>query len=210
MSPTGSRALLGIGRVALGCVFAAIGIYQAWTNTLIYAQDLRVANAYTTYFRVTSLFKDPSIYGRQLVVSATARRSRSCGLRKLRFVWAALLIAVLYVGLYFSYSQSSMAVLFAASLAVTIALADRPSRNVVVVAALVAALAAARRLRREREGQLVAQGDERPLAPDQRDRDGDRQPPLRRRRRRAPSRTRASRRRGRSWSRARTPRTRRR
>jgi O-antigen ligase len=36
-----------------------------------------------------------------------------------------------------------MAVLFAAALVVTIALADRPSRNVVVVAALAAALAAA-------------------------------------------------------------------
>ena len=134
--------LLGTAAIALGCVFAAIGIYQAWTNTLLYAQDLRVANAYTTYFRVTSLFKDPSIYGRQLVVAATLVLAFMWA-RKLRFVWAALLIAVLYIGLYFSYSQSSMAVLFAAALVITIALADRPSRNVVVVAALAAALAAA-------------------------------------------------------------------
>ena len=47
----------------------SIGLYQAWTHTLVFAQDLRVANAYTTYFRVTSLFKDPSIYGRQLVLA---------------------------------------------------------------------------------------------------------------------------------------------
>jgi putative inorganic carbon (HCO3(-)) transporter len=133
---------LGVGAIALGVVFAAIGIYQAWTHTLIYAQDLRVANSYTTYFRVTSLFKDPSIYGRQLVVSATLVLAFMWA-RKLRFVWAAALITVLYIGLYFSYSQSSMVVLFAAALVVTIALADRPSRNVVVVAALVAALAAA-------------------------------------------------------------------
>src|SRR5262249_33309617 len=113
--------LLGTAAIALGCVFAAIGIYQAWTNTLLYAQDLRVANAYTTYFRVTSLFKDPSIYGRQLVVSATLVLAFMWA-RKLRFVWAALLIAVLYVGLYFSYSQWSMAVLFAAALVVTVAL----------------------------------------------------------------------------------------
>jgi O-antigen ligase len=133
---------LGTAAIALGCLFAAIGIYQAWTKTLIYAQDLRVANAYTTYFRVTSLFKDPSIYGRQLVVAATLVLAFMWA-RKLRFWWAAAITALLYVGLYFSYSQSSMVVLFAAALVVTIALADRPSRNVIVVAALVAALAAA-------------------------------------------------------------------
>jgi O-Antigen ligase len=134
--------VLGTAAIALGCLFAAIGIYQAWRHTLIYAQDLRVANAYTTYFRVTSLFKDPSIYGRQLVVSATLVLAFMWA-RKLGFWWAAATTALLYVGLYFSYSQSSMVVLFAAALAVTIALADRGSRNVIVIAALVAALAAA-------------------------------------------------------------------
>jgi len=133
---------LGTAAIALGCVFAAIGLYQAWTHTLIYAQDLRVANAYTTYFRVTSLFKDPSIYGRQLVVSATLVLA-FMWTRKLGFWWAAAITALLYAGLYFSYSQSSMVVLFAASIAVTVALADRGSRNVIVIAALVAALAAA-------------------------------------------------------------------
>ena len=133
---------LGAAAIALGCLFAAIGIYQSWTHTLIYAHDLKVANSYTTYFRVTSLFKDPSIYGRQLVIAATLVLAFMWA-RKLRFLWAAVLIGLLYLGLYYSYSQSSMVVLFAAALVVTIALADRPSRNVVVVAALVAALAAA-------------------------------------------------------------------
>jgi O-antigen ligase len=133
---------LGTAAIALGCLFAAVGIYQAWSHTLIYAQDLRVANAYTTYFRVTSLFKDPSIYGRQLVVSATLVLAFMWA-RKLGFWWAAAITALLYVGLYFSYSQSSMVVLFAAALAVTVALADRGSRNVIVIAALLAALAAA-------------------------------------------------------------------
>jgi O-antigen ligase/polysaccharide polymerase Wzy-like membrane protein len=133
---------LGTAAIALGCVFAAIGIYQAWTHTLIYAHDLSVANAYTTYFRVTSLFKDPSIYGRQLVVSATLVLALMWA-RKLGFWWAAAISALLYTGLYFSYSQSSMVVLFAAALVVTVALADPPSRNVIVIAALLAALAAA-------------------------------------------------------------------
>ncbi len=71
---------LATSLVGLAAMFAAIGLYQAWTHTLVFAQDLRVANAYTTYFRVTSLFKDPSIYGRQLVLAL------------------ALLVALLWLG----------------------------------------------------------------------------------------------------------------
>jgi len=126
--------------VGLALVFAGIGIYQAWTHTLIFAQDLRVANAYTTYFRVTSLFKDPSIYGRQLVLAITLVLVL-LWLGRMRFAAAAAVVGLLFAGLYFSYSQSSMAVLFVAALIVTLVLADRRSRNVVIAAALVAALA---------------------------------------------------------------------
>ncbi len=52
------RALV-VTLVALGSLFAAIGIWQAQTRTLFFARDVEVANAYTTFFRVTSLFKDP-------------------------------------------------------------------------------------------------------------------------------------------------------
>ena len=58
-----ARALL-VTLVALGTLFAAIGIWQAQTRTLFFARDLEVANTYTSFFRVTSLFKDPSLYGR--------------------------------------------------------------------------------------------------------------------------------------------------
>ena len=126
--------------IGLALVFAGIGIYQAWTHTLIFAQDLRVANAYTTYFRVTSLFKDPSIYGRQLVLAITLVLVL-LWLGRVRFALAAAIVALVFAGLYFSYSQSSMAVLFVAALIVTLVLADRRSRNVVIAAALVAALA---------------------------------------------------------------------
>jgi hypothetical protein len=126
--------------VGLAIVFACIGIYQAWSHTLIFAQDLRVANAYTTYFRVTSLFKDPSIYGRQLVLAITLVLVL-LWIGRLRFLPAAAITGLLFAGLYYSYSQSSMAVLFVAALLVTLALADRRSRNVVVAAALVAAIA---------------------------------------------------------------------
>ena len=67
-SRTGSRARCSCTLVALGTLFAAIGIWQAHTRTLFFARDVEVANAYTSFFRVTSLFKDPSLYGRYLVV----------------------------------------------------------------------------------------------------------------------------------------------
>ena len=54
--------------VGLGALFAAVGLWQAQTRTIFFARDLEVANAYTTWFRVTSLFKDPSLYGRYLVI----------------------------------------------------------------------------------------------------------------------------------------------
>ncbi len=67
-SRTGFRARCSCTLVALGTLFAAIGIWQAHTRTLFFGRDVEVANAYTSFFRVTSLFKDPSLYGRYLVV----------------------------------------------------------------------------------------------------------------------------------------------
>jgi hypothetical protein len=131
---------LALTVVALACLFAAIGLYQAWTRTLLFVQDLRVANAYTSYFRVTSLFKDPSIYGRHLVL-ATAVLLVLLWLKRLHVSLAAPLIGLIFLGLYFSYSQSSMVVLFAISVLVTLALGDRRSRRLVLLAALVAAVA---------------------------------------------------------------------
>jgi O-antigen ligase len=117
--------------IGLAAVFAAIGLYQAWTHTLVFAQDLRVANAYTTYFRVTSLFKDPSIYGRQLVL-ALALLVVLLWLGRTRGLVAAVLSSVIFAGLYFSYSQSSLVVLFATVFLASLLLADRLGRNVVI------------------------------------------------------------------------------
>jgi O-antigen ligase len=132
---------LAVSLVGLATVFAAIGLYQAWTHTLVFAQDLRVANAYSTYFRVTSLFKDPSIYGRQLVL-ALVLLVVVLWLRRTRPLLAALLAGVIFGGLYFSYSQSSLLVLFGSVLAVSLLLAERPSRNVVLAVAVAVTLAA--------------------------------------------------------------------
>ena len=107
---------LAVTLVGLAAVFAAVGLYQAWSHTLVFAQDLRVANAYTTYFRVTSLFKDPSIYGRQLVL-AISLLVALLWLARVRLAVAIPLVCLLFAGLYFSYSQSSIVVLFVTVLA---------------------------------------------------------------------------------------------
>ncbi len=126
--------------VAVAAVLAAVGLYQAWSHTLVFAQDLRVANAYTTYFRVTSLFKDPSIYGRHLVLALSVLVVL-LWLGRVRLAYAVALCAVLFGGLYFSYSQSSMVVLFVTVLAATVLLSDRRSRTIVAAAAVAVAVA---------------------------------------------------------------------
>jgi hypothetical protein len=131
--------------VALGLVFAAVGLWQAQTRTLFFARDLEVANAYTTFFRVTSLFKDPSLYGRYLVVPIAVllvvllfRRARP-----LDWVLVAVLVAFLFAGLYFSYSQSSFVALFVVTFSLAVLASGRRLRIVLAVCALAAALGAA-------------------------------------------------------------------
>ena len=138
------RALL-VTLVALGTVFAAVGIWQAQTRTLFFGRDVEVANAYTSFFRVTSLFKDPSLYGRYLVVPIAVllvaillRRGRP-----LDWVVATGFIAFLFAGLYFSYSQSSFVALFVVTFVVAVIGADRRTRIVLLTCALAATLVAA-------------------------------------------------------------------
>ena len=143
IAPWLPRALV-IALVALGSVFAAIGLWQAQTRTLFFSTTVEVANAYTTFFRVTSLFKDPSLYGRYLVVPMAVllvvlllRRNRP-----LEVAGIAALLGLLFAGLYYSYSQSSFAALFAVTFAVAFLAGERRLRAVLLVAVLVAALAA--------------------------------------------------------------------
>src|SRR5215831_14018146 len=120
--------------VALACIFAVIGLWQEWTHRLFFAQDLRVANTYASFVRVTSVFKDPSIYGRHLVL-AIVLLVVALWLRDVRVVVAALVIGLIFAGLYFSYSQSSLAVLFAVTLAVSLYLGDHRSKVVLAITA---------------------------------------------------------------------------
>ncbi|HXF98405.1 MAG TPA: O-antigen ligase family protein, partial [Gaiellaceae bacterium] len=144
LAPWLPRALLGT-LAALGLLFAAIGLWQAQTRTVFFARDVEVANAYASFFRVTSLFKDPSLYGRYLVVPIVAllvvllvRR-----VRPLEGVALTAAIAVLFAGLYVSYSQSSFVALFAATAALALLVGDRRTRVALAVFTLAATVAAA-------------------------------------------------------------------
>ena len=133
--------VLAVLAVALASLFALVGIVEAATHRLIfYSHNLAVSNTYTSFFRVTSLFRDPSLYGRHVVLGLAVLLV-CLWLRKLDLLAGAALIALLWVGLYFSYSQSSFAALFVVVLAITIVLGERRVRLVAVAAAIAVALA---------------------------------------------------------------------
>jgi len=141
LAPWLPKALAGIA-VGLAAVFALVGLVQQATKELLfYAPELAVANAYSPFFRVTSLFTDPSLYGRHLVLGFAVL---------LVLLWegrihvaaAAALVALMFAGLYFSYSQSSMAALFVVAAAVTLVTGDRFARRTVGIATAVAVVVA--------------------------------------------------------------------
>ena len=134
-----SRAL-AVVLIAEAVVIAGIGLWQEWTHTLLFADDLQFANSYTSYFRVSSIFKDSSIYGRFLVLGIVVLVVL-LWLGRLRAAYGLPLLGVLLAGLYFSYSQTSFLALFAAVLVVGLVAGDRVSRR--VLAATTAALALA-------------------------------------------------------------------
>ena len=116
--PSWLPRVLAIIAVAQATLFAVIGIWQAATHELLFfAPNLEVANTYAPIFRVTSLFRDPSLYGRHVVLGIVVVVV-AVWLRRIPALPAVALIALLWTGLYFSYSQSSLAALFVAVVAI--------------------------------------------------------------------------------------------
>jgi putative inorganic carbon (HCO3(-)) transporter len=102
--------------VAMALVFVAVGFYQYETRNIFQNLKLKTINAYAAFFRVNSVFWDPSIYGRFLVIAliptvvliVRRRLGTRLGIALLAFV------AVAWVGLLISFSQSSFAALLVA------------------------------------------------------------------------------------------------
>jgi hypothetical protein len=117
-----SRVRILYGELAaMALIFALVGLYQYKTRTIFENAKLQKINVTQAIFRVNSVFFDPSVYGRFLVIAliATAvlvvrgRVSRRLGLGALAFM------AVLWLGLLISFSQSSFAALLVAVFALT-------------------------------------------------------------------------------------------
>jgi putative inorganic carbon (HCO3(-)) transporter len=130
----------------MGLVFAVIGIVQYETRNIFWNPKVRVDNAYAPkgwFYRVNSVFYDPSIYGRFLVVAILASLVIVL-IRRNDPLWmlaAALTIAVTWAGLLPSFSQSSfLALIVAVTIAAVIVWRER---SLFLVAAGVAVLVAA-------------------------------------------------------------------
>ena len=97
--------------VALATLFAVVGLIQAATHKLwFFSPSVEVGNAYSSYFRVTSLFRDPSLYGRHVVLGIVVLLVAVL-YGKVNPLLAVPMIGLMFAGLWFSYSQSSMAAL---------------------------------------------------------------------------------------------------
>lgn len=138
----GGRAL-----VAVMCGAAVVGIGQRATGTVWQNPKVEVANALGPVFRTNSVFWDPNIYGRYLVVALLAALAALVATRTVRGARpravASGAAALLALGLWLTYSQSSFLALSAGCLALALVLLPRRGRiaTVCVVGALATTLA---------------------------------------------------------------------
>jgi O-antigen ligase len=98
--------------VTLAVLFAGVGFVEYYRKALFLNPKVVAANEYDNYFRVNSLFFDPSIYGRFLALVMIAVTTVVLWSREKRAqLWGAAILAWLLVGLVTSFSQSSIAAL---------------------------------------------------------------------------------------------------
>jgi O-antigen ligase len=130
------RRCLGLA-VVLAVLFAGVGFVEYARKSLFLNPKVVEANQYDNYFRVNSVFFDPSIYGRFLaLVMIAVTTAVLWGSRRTAQIGAGVL-AWLLVGLVTSFSQSSIAALLL-GLAVLAAYRWDLRRTVLVSAAVVA------------------------------------------------------------------------
>jgi O-antigen ligase len=102
---------LGVA-VMLAVVFAGVGFIEYYRKTLFLNPKVVAADQYDNYFRVNSLFFDPSIYGRFLAMMMIGVTTVVLWSHRRRDVLlGAGVLAWLLAGLITSFSQSSIAAL---------------------------------------------------------------------------------------------------
>jgi putative inorganic carbon (hco3(-)) transporter len=113
--PWRGRLLTGLWAALVGtaAAFAAIGLYQWWTRDVFWNPRVIVENAYAPFFRVNSVFWDPSVYGRYLVLAILASLTGILlgGVRGWRVAGLYVAVATTWLGLVLSLSQSSFVAL---------------------------------------------------------------------------------------------------
>ncbi len=108
------EASLGwLGRLflAMALVFGAVGIWQWASKDIFWNEKVMRGNENHEFFRVNSLFWDPSIYGRFLVLAILVGLVVMLSARRVPVRLLIAVVVVLWVGLVFSFSQSSFAAL---------------------------------------------------------------------------------------------------
>jgi O-antigen ligase len=102
--------VLYVQLTAMVVVFAVLGDWQYWTRTIYWNPKVKVDNVYAPsswFYRVNSVFYDPSIYGRFLVVGIVASLVLVLYGRRRLALAAALAATITWLGLLPSFSQSS-------------------------------------------------------------------------------------------------------
>jgi len=124
---------------AMTLVIGLIGDWQYLTRNIFWNPKVTVDNAYAPsgwYYRVNSVFYDPSIYGRFLVLGILASLAVVM-FGRAQSAWGALAVAVVvWIGLVPSFSQSSF---FALGVGIVVALTVRWRRRAVLPLAVAAA-----------------------------------------------------------------------
>jgi putative inorganic carbon (hco3(-)) transporter len=135
------RQCLGV-LVGLALVFSAIGYVEYATKHIFLNPKLLASNDLHTYFRTNSVFFDPNIYGRFLVVAMLAVAATTLRSTRARVLaGGALVLAALWAGLVLTLSQSSLGALLV-GLGTLAVLQWGPRRTLLPAAAVVAVGAA--------------------------------------------------------------------
>ena len=99
--------------VGTALAYAVVGGYQWVRRDVFWNPGVIVGNAYAPFFRVNSVFWDPSIYGRYLAVAilATLTGILLGGVSRWRLVGLFAVVIATWAGLLLSFSQSSFVAL---------------------------------------------------------------------------------------------------
>jgi O-antigen ligase len=127
-------------QVALALAFAAIGVYQLLRHDIWWNRKLMVSNAFSSFFRVNSIFYDPSIFGRYLAVTIVLVFAALLFGSVRRPLAAAVAAGLAWVGILTSYSQSAFVALCAAVGAGLVLVYGRRLAWLLLAGALVVAL----------------------------------------------------------------------